>query len=82
MLSRFIINLPQSLTIVFNIVIMDMCIECNIIVTGRQHALECDYCNQWQHCICGTGLTLTEYRASVRNGGLDWGVWPVFSSRK
>ena len=37
---------------------MDMCIECNRIVTGRQQALECDYCNQWQHRICGTGLTL------------------------
>ena len=39
---------------------MDMCIECNRIVTGRQQALECDYCDQWQHRICGTGLTLQE----------------------
>ena len=57
---------------VFIIVIMDMRIECNRIVTGRQQALECDYCNQCQHRISGTGLTPKEYREAVRNGGLDW----------
>ena len=40
---------------VFIIVIMDMCIECNRIVTGRQQALECDYCNQWQTVYAGLG---------------------------
>ena len=58
-----------STSIVLYIVIMDMFIECDRIVTGRQQALECDYCNQWQHRICGTGLTLKEYRAAVSNGG-------------
>ena len=42
-------------SIVFTIVIMDIYIECNRIVTGRQQALECDYFNLWQHRICGTG---------------------------
>ena len=51
---------------------MDMFIECNRIVTGRQQVLECDYCNQWQLRICGTWLTLKEYRAAVHNGGLVW----------
>ena len=64
---------------VFIIVIMDMCIECNRIVTGRQQALECDYCNQWQHRICGTRLTLNEYREAVRNGGLDWVCGPCLA---
>ena len=50
--------------------------ECNRIVTGRQQALECDYCDQWQHRICGTWLTLKEYRAAVCNGGLDWVCGP------
>ena len=26
--------------------------------------------------ICGTGLTLNEYREAVRNGGLDWVCGP------
>ena len=26
--------------------------------------------------ICGTGLTLQEYREAVRNGGLDWVCGP------
>ena len=59
---------------------MDMCIECNRIVTGRQQALECDYCNQWQHRICGTGLTLQEYRAAVHKGGLDWVCGPCLAT--
>ena len=68
-----------STAIVFNIVFMDMCIECNRIVTGRPEALECDYCNQWQHRICGTGLTPKKYRAAVRNGGLDWVCGPCLA---
>ena len=58
---------------------MDMCIECNRIVTRRHQALECDYCNQWQHHICRNGLTLTEYRAAVCNGGLDWVCGPCLA---
>ena len=60
-----------STSIVFIIFIIDMCIESNRIITGRQQVSECDYCNQWQHHICGTSLTLKEYRDAVRNGGLD-----------
>ena len=27
---------------------MDLCIECNIVVTGRKQALECNHCHEWQ----------------------------------
>ena len=46
---------------------MDLCIECNRVVTGRQQALECDHCNKWQHRICGTGISQQEYREAVRS---------------
>ena len=58
---------------------MDMCIECNRIVTGKQEALVCDYCNQWQHRIYETRLTLKKYRTAVHNGGLDWVCGPCLS---
>ena len=58
---------------------MDMCIECNRIVTGRQQALGCNYCKQWQHRIYGARLTLQEYSAAVRNGGLDWVCGPCLA---
>ena len=52
---------------------MDLCIECNRVVTGRQQALECDHCNKWQHRICGTGISQQEYREAVRSReGFDW----------
>ena len=52
---------------------MDLCIECNRVVTGRQQALKCDHCNKWQHRICGTGISQQEYREAVRSReGLDW----------
>ena len=52
---------------------MDLCIECNIVVTGRQQALECDHCHEWQHRICGTGVSQQEYREAVRSTeGFDW----------
>ena len=34
------------------ILIMDLC---NRVVTGRQHAIECDYCNKWLHQSVGHG---------------------------
>ena len=52
---------------------MDLCIECNRVVTGRQQALECDHCHEWQHRTCGTGISQYEYREAVRSReGLDW----------
>ena len=52
---------------------MDQCIECNRVVTGRQQALECDHCREWQHHICGTGISQQEYREAVRSReGFDW----------
>ena len=33
---------------------MDLCIECNRVVTGRQQALECDHCHELQHHMCGS----------------------------
>ena len=47
---------------------MDHCIECNNIVTGRQQAIQCEQCDLWQHRMCGTGVTLQEYRDAMQNG--------------
>ena len=61
----------------YRFIIMDLCIECNRVVTGRQQVLECDHCHEWQHRICGTGISLQEYREAVRSReGLDWVCGP------
>ena len=49
---------------------MDMYIECNIMVTRRQQALECDYCNQWQHRICEQGVRLAVAHSPVAIGNV------------
>ena len=33
----------------------------------RQHALECDRCQQWTHRLCGTGISYTKYRGIMEN---------------
>ena len=39
----------------------------------KEQALECDHFHQWQHCICGTGISQQEYREVVHSReGLDW----------
>ena len=35
---------------------MDPCIECQLIVSERHHAIQCDNCELWQHRVCGTGV--------------------------
>ena len=56
---------------------MDPCIECQLIVSERHHAIQCDNCELWQHRVCGTGVLLEEYRAAVQSGnGLEWVCGP------
>jgi hypothetical protein len=38
------------------------CVICYNDVRPRQHALECDSCQSWQHQTCGSGVTVLEYR--------------------
>jgi hypothetical protein len=38
------------------------CVICYNDVRPRQHALECDSCQSWQHRTCGSGVTVLEYR--------------------
>ena len=35
------------------------CIYCANKVTGRQHAVQCDGCGEWQHCKCNTDKELS-----------------------
>ncbi|XP_060555087.1 uncharacterized protein LOC132715984 [Ruditapes philippinarum] len=42
------------------------CLVCSKEVTRKQHALQCDQCNNWQHRLCGTGITQSDYRMMVR----------------
>ena len=34
------------------------CIQCRNKVRPRQHAVDCDWCGQWQHRQCGTGMLI------------------------
>ena len=49
------------------------CISCNREVRPRQEALECEQCTRWQHRICGTGITQTQYRTAIKtNAEIKW----------
>ena len=46
------------------------CIQCGKEVRPRQHAVDCDWCGQWTHRQCGTGMsirTLIIYELKVIN---------------
>ncbi|VDI68801.1 Hypothetical predicted protein [Mytilus galloprovincialis] len=41
------------------------CVLCDQQVRPRQHALQCEDCNKWQHRLCNTGISITDYRLMV-----------------
>ena len=54
----------------------NVCLECNVEVTPRQHAVSCDNCERWQHRLCGTGIKLAEYREATRRRQFAWVCGP------
>ena len=40
------------------------CISCGLHVRPKQHAVQCDGCDLWQHKTCDTGITLLQYRTA------------------
>lgn len=51
----------------------DLCAECYKPVRPRQEGLQCDGCWTWQHRICNTGISQSQYREAVRSGKeIDW----------
>ena len=38
------------------------CTFCSKEVRPRQHAFKCDCCGRWQHRLCNTDISLSEYR--------------------
>ncbi|XP_076038994.1 uncharacterized protein LOC143024111 [Oratosquilla oratoria] len=50
-----------------------LCIRCKKPVRPRQEGLLCDWCDQWQHRTCQTGISREEYRKAVREETeIDW----------
>ena len=49
-----------SNTKTIHLYVMDvsLCISCNKEVRRRQHSLQCDGCERWQHRLCKTGIYL------------------------
>ncbi|XP_076088513.1 uncharacterized protein LOC143058925 isoform X1 [Mytilus galloprovincialis] len=41
------------------------CVLCDQQVRPRQHALQCEDCDKWQHTLCNTGISITDYRLMV-----------------
>ncbi|XP_071145594.1 pygopus homolog 1-like [Mytilus edulis] len=41
------------------------CVLCDQQVRPRQHALQCEDCDKWQHRLCNTGISITDYRLMV-----------------
>lgn len=49
------------------------CISCKKLIRARQQGLQCDGCNRWQHRVCGTGISLADYREAVQTDSpIDW----------
>ena len=44
----------------------NVCIICRKTVRRRQHAIECESCERWQHRVCGTGINVDVYREAVK----------------
>ena len=42
------------------------CTKCKEEVRTRQHGIQCDLCERWQHRICQTGITLQQYHLAVK----------------
>lgn len=56
-----------------NIMEIAYCIACGKEVRARQHAIACDTCELWQHRVCGTRISLQDYRKMVRGElEIDW----------
>ncbi|XP_052237866.1 uncharacterized protein LOC127849186 [Dreissena polymorpha] len=54
--------------------------RCGQEVRPRQHAVECDWCNRWQHRKCGTGITQTAYREAMRLGEVTYVCRPCIDA--
>ena len=60
---------------------MDLCIECQNVVNERDQAVQCEECELWQHLNCGTGITLSEFQATVESGeGIEWVCGPCLQA--
>jgi len=62
---------------------MTDCVVCEKQVTKRQHALQCDGCDLWQHRLCGTDINLATYRQLVKGQiNFDFFLHKVSSCQK
>ena len=44
------------------------CTECEKGVISSSKAVDCDYCGQWTHIRCGTGITVAQYELAQQSG--------------
>ncbi|KAH3818585.1 hypothetical protein DPMN_120307 [Dreissena polymorpha] len=56
------------------------CVGCGKEVRPRQHAVDCDWCNRWQHRKCGTDITQTAYREAMRLGEVTYVCRPCIDA--
>ena len=57
-----------------------LCVKCDLVVRPRQHALQCDDCDKWQHRICDTGISQQVYRRLMRGEDLI-GHWLCYACK-
>ena len=49
------------------------CISCLREVRPKQHALQCETCERWQHRTCNTGITQDSYRQAIKSKcNINW----------
>ena len=54
------------------------CSFCKKEVRTRQEALQCDFCEEWQHRVCRTGISREFYRQLVR-GTVELEDWRCYA---
>ena len=52
--------------------LQDNCVVCSSKVRPRQEGLQCDGCNSWQHHVCQSGITRSDYRRLMKQEFFSW----------
>ena len=56
---------PYSICKQFTTMVRPRCIVCKKTVTARQHALQCETYDEWQHRLCDTGKHVFNKNSSL-----------------
>jgi hypothetical protein len=47
----------------------NMCVDCCLVVTDEEEAVQCELCDKWQHRACNSVVTAAQYHNAVVGDG-------------